>query len=131
MASRLEWWGGICTSAVFSHILRYLEPNAAAKVTGDQQPDRDLGSPQSFTENYSRWCIYTQMLTNTEQLNGLRLENHPKESNIMLGFLLLQLTKRKDTQKFQVATGTPSMASERQVYIFHQQVLWYCASLRP
>ena len=38
MASRLEWWGGICTSAVFSHILRYLEPNAAAKVTGTSNP---------------------------------------------------------------------------------------------
>ena len=80
-------------------VFTYLEISWAkrrGKGDWDQQPDRekpcrtsydrDLGSPQSFTENYSRWCIYPQMLTNTEQLNGLRLENHPKESKIMLGF---------------------------------------------
>lgn len=140
---RLEWWGGICTSAVFSHILRYLEPNAAAKVTGTNNSTEKNHAGPVTTEIWEVPKVSQKTIPDgafTHKCSQIQNnwmawdwktipKNQTKPAGILTYFL--QLTKRQDTEKFQVATGIPSMASERQVYIFHQPVLWYCASLRP
>ena len=126
-------------------VFTYLEISWAkrrGKGDWDQQPDREKPCRTSLRQRFGKSPKFHRKLfqmvhlpTNAHKYRttewpeigkpSQRIKNHAGIWNF------LQLTKRKDTQKFQVATGIPSMASERQVYILHQQVLWYRASLRP